>query len=696
MTDHELIARYVAGSPQAFAELVERHAAMVYSTCRRVTRDAEEAQDALQATFLVLARQARGLSGGRPLSGWLFNVARKVAINARRGAERRRRHEQEAAAMRPTGASAEARGDRWAEVAPQLDAALAALPAVQREVIVLRYLRGLPEAEVCRELGCPQSTVATRIARGLECLRHRLNRQGAALSTAGLTGLLANQAAPMVPPAAVMATLKGLGVGAASASAAATSLAEGTMKAMMWVKIKVAAAVLATATVVGGGGGALAMKLAAGEPAGTAATRPLDEVKPGQWMLVKGGIPLWKETAEGPNLGKSVDQVFGVSGSAEKGNSITAWCSALVDEKRGTYVALSTGGHACTRDNSSFAMDLIGLPALAGEAPPPAAGGPRAWSRLHNPSPIDQLKATPPPDFYPDGAPATTHSYGGIQHMLGPKGEIDRYWFCGGNKWPGDGPAFFGTGEFDPVTKRWSTSDQAFGRGGVMPNCNSLASAWDRFRLRVLCQSGNQLCAYYPLRPAGKRYESFGEVGYGFPGESDRFGTGFFDTDRHRFYVIGGQGAAGENGAGLACYQFDPKTGDIQKDPATGKTWRRPPIDYTKFPVLDIVNKGGWDYWRSPGGLYDELRHDIVIYVGGPVKGGGDSSNTLLRVNPDTWAVTVETSTGAPECNSVRTGTYGKFRHLVREDVYVHCRSMNEGVWAYRPLAKAEPKAGDR
>src|SRR5262249_3732943 len=320
----------------------------------------------------------------------------------------------------------------------------------------------------------------------------------------------------------------------------------------------------------------------------------------------------------------------------------TAWCSALVDERRGAYVTLATGGHASTRDNSSFAMDLVGAAPLPGDAPAPYPGGPRSWSRISNPSPLDQLSAAPPPDFYADGTHATTHNYGGIQHMIGPKGEIDRYWFCGGNKWPGDGPPFWGVGEFDPVKKRWTQSDTAFGKGGAMANNNSLASAWDKFRLRVICHTVGGLHAYYPLRPAGKRFERLGDDGCPFSGEDDRWGTGFFDPDRHRFYILGGQGAPGVGNAGLGYFQFDPATGALQADPKTGKFGRRPAIDYTRFPVLDDAK--GWDFWRSPGGLYDELRHDIVIYVGGPVKGGGDSSNTLLRINPDTWAITVETT----------------------------------------------------
>jgi RNA polymerase sigma factor (sigma-70 family) len=270
LTDGQLLGEYAArGAPEAFAEIVSRHAGMVYAACLRVVGEAHAAEDAAQAAFLVLVRKARSLPRGTVLSVWLFRTAEQVSRDALKLAQRRRRHESEAAAMRESTTP-----ERQVEGAPagaalNLDAALAALPAAQRDVIVLRYLRDKPEAEICRELGCPQSTVASRLARGLERLREKLGARGATVSTAALGGLLASEMAPAAPPAALLATLKGLGAGAASASvsASAISLAEGTMKAMMIAKLKLAAAVIGATVVVGGGGGAVALKLAAAEPA---------------------------------------------------------------------------------------------------------------------------------------------------------------------------------------------------------------------------------------------------------------------------------------------------------------------------------------------------------------------------------------------------------------------------------------------
>ena len=160
MTDRELLASYAADdSQEAFAEIVSRHAPMVYSACLRALGDAHAAEDASQAVFLVLAGKARKLPRATLLAGWLHRTAENVCRDARKLAERRRRHEREAAAMktamvsggpRPEGVGTEARA--------RLDAALAQLPEPQRSAVILRHVRGLSEAEEigrasCRERG---------------------------------------------------------------------------------------------------------------------------------------------------------------------------------------------------------------------------------------------------------------------------------------------------------------------------------------------------------------------------------------------------------------------------------------------------------------------------------------------------------------------------------------------------------------
>jgi RNA polymerase sigma factor (sigma-70 family) len=262
-TDRQLLAEFAErGSQEAFGELVGRYAALVSSVCRRVLGDAHAAEDAAQATFLVLARRAAGLKGERTLSGWLFQTAQLTARNARRMEERRARHEREAAMVTRTGSAPD---PVWAQVAPELDLALLALPRNQRDALLLRYYRGLSEAGVAEDLGCSRPTAGRWLAEGIERLRRRLAGKGAALSAAALGALLAERAVEAVP-AGTVAAIQAVCAGQAAASPAALAIAKGAVKAMFWVQVKLAAVVLAGAAVLAGGGTVAARALTA--PAG--------------------------------------------------------------------------------------------------------------------------------------------------------------------------------------------------------------------------------------------------------------------------------------------------------------------------------------------------------------------------------------------------------------------------------------------
>src|SRR5262245_19284635 len=135
VTDRQLLRRFAAGhEEQAFAVLVERHGPMVLGVCRRVLRQAQDAEDAFQATFLILAQKAGSVSWHESAAGWLYEVARRVAENARRAAARRRAAERRLADMRANEVGPEEAGG---EVPPGLHEELGRLPEKYRAPLVL-------------------------------------------------------------------------------------------------------------------------------------------------------------------------------------------------------------------------------------------------------------------------------------------------------------------------------------------------------------------------------------------------------------------------------------------------------------------------------------------------------------------------------------------------------------------------------
>ncbi len=174
-SDRELLARFVAGRDEAaFAALVERHGPMVLAVCRRVLGCAAWADDAFQATFLILVRKAAAITRPELLANWLFGVAVRTARKARRAAARRAHHERQAAAVSSTAPPPDA---DWNDLRPHLDEELARLPDRHRAPLVLCYLEGLTNEEAARRLGWPAGSMSYRLARGRELLRQRLGRR---------------------------------------------------------------------------------------------------------------------------------------------------------------------------------------------------------------------------------------------------------------------------------------------------------------------------------------------------------------------------------------------------------------------------------------------------------------------------------------------------------------------------------------
>jgi RNA polymerase sigma factor (sigma-70 family) len=257
-SDGRLLERFAGQRDEAAsAALVRRHGPLVPGVCRRVLRDRHDAEDASQATFAALARQAGSLRRPEPLGPWLRGVAARAALKARGRAARRRACQRAAAATRPAAVE-HPDGLVWRHLRPVPDEAVAALPGPCRVPFVLRRPRGRTASEAAREPGWPRGTVATRLALARRRLRARLASRGAALSAGALAGALPGDLASARPPvsllvstarAATVAAGHGMATGAGPATAAA--LARGG-NAMLMTRVKVAALLLAVG-VAGGG-----------------------------------------------------------------------------------------------------------------------------------------------------------------------------------------------------------------------------------------------------------------------------------------------------------------------------------------------------------------------------------------------------------------------------------------------------------
>jgi RNA polymerase sigma factor (sigma-70 family) len=258
-SDGELVDRFLAaGGPAAelaFAALVERHGALVWRVCREVLRESNDAADAFQATFLVLARRAGAIRRRWSLGPWLYGVARRVARCARSRAARRRNREQAAAEQKREKSVAEV--DRL-DAAPIIHEEVVRLPEEYRAALVLCYFEGLTHDRAASQLGWPVGTVRSRLAEARDRLRPRLLRRGVAPSVAILAATGRAEAAASVPAALVAATVgmavRGGAAGTVPVVAAAlvgTALRETTiMKRSMIATGLVAAALVGAAGVL--------------------------------------------------------------------------------------------------------------------------------------------------------------------------------------------------------------------------------------------------------------------------------------------------------------------------------------------------------------------------------------------------------------------------------------------------------------
>ena len=252
--DTALDRAYVAVRDEdAFRELVRRHGPMVLCTCGRVLRHCQDAEDAFQAVFIILAARSRSLRRVRSLGGWLHNVAVRVSCGVLRGNRRRTRRLFATHREQPS----QEETDRVHELQDVLDEELAALPAKYREAIVLCDLEGHTREEAARMLNTSAGTVATWVARGRRRLRDRLVRRGVTIGAGGLALAAAQWAAgaPQVTAQLVEQTLQhaelfllaGTKVSGTVAATKITSLAQKELHNMFLTRLSTAVGIAALA-----------------------------------------------------------------------------------------------------------------------------------------------------------------------------------------------------------------------------------------------------------------------------------------------------------------------------------------------------------------------------------------------------------------------------------------------------------------
>lgn len=206
LADEQLLARFFQEREDAaFEAIVKRHGPVVYGVCRRILSDANDAEDAFQATFLVLVRKGAGLRQPGKLSSWLYGVANRTARKLKLQAALRARSERKASERTSPGSVAEM---TYEELHAILDEEIAQLPEKYALPLVLCYLEGKTNAQVAEQLGWPEGSMSRRLSRGRELLRSRLKRRGLALSAALIAAVFAKPAPACVPGELMSATVQ--------------------------------------------------------------------------------------------------------------------------------------------------------------------------------------------------------------------------------------------------------------------------------------------------------------------------------------------------------------------------------------------------------------------------------------------------------------------------------------------------------
>lgn len=293
MTDGELLEHFLRQDDQtAFAALVQMHGGLVFGVCRRILGNHHDAEEAFQATFLVLARKASSLKGRASLAGWLHEAAQRTAQNAKRLRARRQIREQQVEPM-PELTAVAAKDAQ--EIMPYVDEELSRLPEKYRLAIVLCDLEGNSQPEAARKVGCPLGTMSGWLTRGREMLRKRLIRRGLSVSSGMLVMALSQQAASASVPARLVASTVQMAnvwvisstvtTGAISPHVAA--LTEGVLKTMFYAQLKQVALAAAVIVFAGLGAGGVVYQMSAAEPATNQQYQDVLKNLRGNWKVIK-------------------------------------------------------------------------------------------------------------------------------------------------------------------------------------------------------------------------------------------------------------------------------------------------------------------------------------------------------------------------------------------------------------------------
>ncbi len=359
LSDGQLLDRFVTLREGASLEaLVRRHGPMVWGVCRRVLRDHHDAEDAFQATFLVLARRAASVLPREKVGNWLYGVAYQTARKARATrAKRRLREGQIPDAPEPEAASHAPRGD----LAEVLDHELSRLPDKYRTPVVLCELQGKTHHEAAEQLGWPIGTVSGRLSRARSMLAERLTRRGLSTAGASLAVLLAQNpgvASASMPTALLSSTVNaaswaaaGRAVMAGAVSSEVAALAGEVLSTMLLSRVKIATGALLLALSFAGAGIWQARTWAGGQA-------PADE-KPRATAAATSG-----NTAPEPTFRVTVNEVLKDEGTVVTQVRIDIPPGAKLEvlpekDQRGSSFSLSTGATDPKQPKDQAGVQLV-------------------------------------------------------------------------------------------------------------------------------------------------------------------------------------------------------------------------------------------------------------------------------------------------------------------------------------------------